>query len=120
MSFSFDAGLFREGAWKDTLKRALDAQAVPSFERLSSLELGQLEMLDIACGMALCWWLEERSPEALARFHAALRKTQPPAPTRVLPQARERQAQYDAAFGAAAGLGWRDADKAWREWFLTR
>ncbi len=119
-SFSFDTGLFREGLWKDTLKKALEAQAVPSFERLSSLELGQLELLDIACGMAITWWLEERDPAALARFHAELRRTQPPAPTRVISQARDRQAQYDAAFLAATGLSWRDADKAWREWFATR
>jgi LPS sulfotransferase NodH len=38
----------------------------------------------------------------------------------VIAQARDRQAQYDAAFRAATGLSWRDADKAWREWFATR
>jgi len=120
MSFTFDAGLFREGLWKDTLKKALEANAVPSFERLSSLELGQLELLDIASGMAITWWLEERDPQALARFHAELRRTQPAAPTRVVAQPRERQSQYDAAFTAATGLPWREADKAWREWFQKR
>lgn len=120
MSFTFDTGLFREGAWVDTLRKALEANAVPSFERLASLELGQLELLDIATGMAIAWWLEERDPQALARFHAELRRTQPPAPTRVLTQPRDRQAQYDAAFQSAAGLSFRDADRAWREWFQKR
>ncbi|MCC7012662.1 MAG: hypothetical protein IT454_08895 [Planctomycetes bacterium] len=120
MTFNFDAGLFREGAWSATLKKALEAGVVPSFDRLSSLDIGQLELLDIACGMAITWWLEEFSPDALSKFHAVLRKTQAPAPTRVLPQARERQAQYEQAFQAAVGLGWRDADLAWRAWFQKR
>lgn len=120
MSFTFDTALFREGQWVDTLRKAIEGGAVPSFERLSSLELGQLELLDIATGMGVVWWLEERAPDALAKFHASLRRTQPVAPTRVVAQARERLVQYDTAFQAAVGLDWRAADKAWREWFLTR
>jgi hypothetical protein len=120
LTFQFDAGLFREGAWTDTLRKALAAGAVPSFDRLASLDIGQLELLDIACGMAITWWLEELAPDALPRFHAEIRKLQPRAPERLLSEARERQAQYDAAFAAAAGIGWREADQAWRAWFAGR
>jgi hypothetical protein len=115
-TFNFDQGLFREGAWKDTLRKALEAQVVPSFDRLASLEVGQLELLDIACGMAIVQWLDEHSPEALSRFHASLRKSQPASPERVLDM-KSRGAQYDAAFQAATGLHWRAADQAWRAWF---
>jgi hypothetical protein len=119
-AFNFDAGLFREGAWQATLKKALAAKMVPSFDRLASLDIGQLELLDIACGMAIVWWLEERAPDALSKFHAVLRKTQPRAPERLLSQARDRHAQYDAAFQAAVGMNFRDADQAWRSWFQAR
>lgn len=117
-SFNFDPSLFREGEWPATLRKALDAKAVPSFDRLAQLDVGQLELLDIACGMAICWWLEDKG--ALAKFHAELRKSQPKPPDRVIQTVKDRQAQYDAAFNAAVGMGWRDADAAWRAWFVAR
>jgi hypothetical protein len=119
-SFSFDPGLFREGAWPETLRKALEAKSVPVFDRLAQLEVGQLELLDIACGMAIVWWLEEQGGEALSKFHAHLRQTQPKAPDRVIQTSRERLAQYDGAFAAAVGLNGREADAAWRAWFLAR
>ncbi len=119
-SFNFDPALFREGEWPATLRKALEAKAVPSFDRLAQLDVGQLELLDIACGMAICWWLEDKGEGALAKFHAELRKAQPKAPDRVILDVRARQAQYDAAFGAAAGMNWREADAAWRAWFVSR
>jgi hypothetical protein len=119
-SFTFDPGLFREGEWPETLRKALDAKSVPAFDRLAQLEVGQLELLDIACGMAITWWLEERGGEALSKFHAHLRQTQPKPPDRVIQTPRERQAQYDGAFGAAVGMTSREADAAWRAWFLAR
>lgn len=119
-SFNFDPSLFREGEWPATLRKALDAKAVPSFDRLAQLDVGQLELLDIACGMAICWWLEDKGADALAKFHAEVRKSQPKPPDRVILLVKERQAQYDAAFKAAVGLGWRDADAAWRAWFVAR
>lgn len=118
-SFNFDPALFREGEWPQTLRKALEAKAVPSFDRLAQLDIADLELLDIACGMAIVSWLEAKGPGALAKFHAELRKSQPKAPDRVIQDARARQAQYDAAFTAAAGLNWRDADAAWRAWFIA-
>ncbi len=120
VTFTFDVGMFREGAWKETLKNALAAGVVPGFDRLAQLDYGNLELLDIACGMAITWWLEENNPGALGKFHAALRKAQPPSPGRIVPDSRERSAQYNAAFQGAVGLGWPQADKAWRVWFAAR
>jgi len=120
LTFNFDPGLFREGAWQETLKKALEAKVVPPFDRIAQLDIGQLELLDIACGMAIVWWMEERDPQALAKFHAEIRRTQPKAPDRVIQAARDRQAQYDGAFQAAVGMNWRDADAAWRAWFVAR
>jgi hypothetical protein len=77
-------------------------------------------MVDILCGMAIVAWLEEQGGESLARFHAELRRSAPPVPERVILLGRDRQAAYDRAFGAATGRGWRDADQAWRAWFLNR
>jgi hypothetical protein len=119
--FAFDTGLFRSGQWREALRKALEAGAVPSFDVLAKKEFAELELIDIAAAMAIVAWLEEKGDGALAKFHRELRRTQPPSPERVVRESRDRQAAYDAAFKAACGLAsWREADQAWRTWFAAR
>ena len=118
--FSFEPGPFRNGGWRETLLQALEAGAVRPFDRLAQLSFSELELLDIATGMAIVEWIDTTSPGGLAAFHAELRKGQPPAPARVLRDTKARQGVYDAAFGAAVGKSWRDSDEEWRAWLRTR
>ena len=48
----------------------------------------------------------------------SLRKNAPHAPQRVILKGIDRQGRYNAAFEAAVQMNWREADKAWRTWFL--
>lgn len=109
----------RAGRFRDAVQRGLEDQTVISFDKLCALEFNQLSLLDIAASMTIVEWLESQEG-ALPRFHAALRESQPKAPTRVITEARERLAAYDTAFQAACGLPWRGADQAWREWASAR
>jgi hypothetical protein len=70
--------------------------------------------------MGIVEWIESRGPGSLRRFHDVLRKTAPPAPTRVLPNSFDRERVYDEAFKAATGLGWKEADQAWRRWITAK
>jgi len=118
----FDSKKFRRGAWRETLAHALALESavggVPSFDKLAQKHFGQLTLIDIATSMGILSWLEDRGEGALERFHAALRKSAPAAPLRVMLKGADRQARYDEAFRAAVDLGWRAADKEWRAWFL--
>jgi hypothetical protein len=120
----FDPARIRDGHWEDVLKRALEADAVPPLQVLASKEFSELELVDIAAGMGILVWLESREApgggSALAAFHAALREKAPPVPLRVIEDARQRSASYDAAFKAAADLFARDADQEWRRWLKSR
>lgn len=119
-SFSFDPRELREGSWKGLLSRALEENAVLSFDHLARKQFGELELLDVAVGMGILEWLHEQDPAALAKLHAELRRVALPAPARVNENQRERQAQYDAAFQAACGKTWREVDQAWRAWARNR
>lgn len=119
-SFSFDPRELREGSWKGILSRALAENAVMSFDHLARKQFGELELVDVAVGMGVLSWLAEQDPEALAKFHAELRKVAPPAPARVIESGRERQEHYDAAFRAACGKTWREVDGLWRAWAKNR
>ena len=55
----------------------------------------------------------------LRRFHEHVRAGQPAAPLRIDEDVRARLATYEAAFQDAVGMGWREADEAWREWILS-
>ena len=118
--FLLDEGDMRDGTWRVTLARAMQAGRVEAFDRLARREFSQLALVDIATSMAILEWLEAQGGETLARFHRELRKGAPPAPLRVIQQGAERLAYYDAAFRAAAGLDTRQADAAWRAWFPSR
>lgn len=118
--FGFDPKLVREGKWREALRMALDAKRVATLPRLTSLEFSDLTVLDVATGMAILEWIASHGDEALPAFHAELRAAAPVAPLRVLEDAQARTAAYERAFQAAAGMGWREADKAWREHFLSR
>jgi hypothetical protein len=119
-SFAFDARTFREGGWRPLVRAALEAGAIPAFDRMAARQLHELELLDIAAGMAILEWLEAQSPGAPGRFHGILRETQPAAPQRVVAEQGPRQAAYDRAFSAAVELDARAADKSWRSWLLAR
>jgi len=116
----FGTGRFREGGWRDFLKQAFEAKAVQGFDQLAQLEFATLELVDIAASMAIVEWLQAQKEGAgLRAFHDALRRGAPKSPERVIREGQARQAHYDRAFQAAAGMNWRDADQAWRKWFLA-
>jgi hypothetical protein len=119
VEYVFDQKLVREGHWRDTLLKALrDGGArVPAFDDLARAQFGQLTVLDIVISSAICFWLQSHEG-GLERFHASLRESAPSPPQRVFFENPARHARYDAAFQAAVGLGWRQADQAWRKWVL--
>ena len=110
----FDPKAMQDGAWLAALQAGLGQ--VPQFDDLASLQFGELETADIASAMAIVQWLETRGPGSLRRFHDELRKRAPPQPQRVLDSTALRIACYEAAFRAAAGVGIKEADQAWRAW----
>lgn len=120
----FDPARIRSGHWEEVLLRALEAEAVPPLQVISAKEFSELEMIDIAAGMGVLAWLESRTApgggSALAAFHAELRLKAPALPLRVIEDARQRAAAYDAGFQAAARLFARDADQEWRRWLRSR
>lgn len=124
-TFSFDPKLLREGKWREVLKDALAANRVRHVDKLAQLEFSELELLDVATGMGILEWLQslpapEPGTSALAAFHRELRAGAPEVPFRVIAQAQARNDVYDAAFRAAAGMGWQEADRAWRSWFSSQ
>jgi hypothetical protein len=117
---AFEPGRFRDGDWRAYLKAAFEQQAVPKFDKIAQLEFANLELVDIATGMAIVQWLEtQKEGSGLRAFHDELRRGAPAAPQRVIEDSRARFELYDRAFQAASGLKWRDADQAWRKWFLA-
>lgn len=118
---AFSPGRFREGAWREYLAAAFEQRLVPSFDKLAQAEFANLELVEIAAGMGIVAWLQEQKDGAgLRAFHDALRRGAPKAPERVIRDADPRHALYDRAFQAAAGLDWRAADQAWRQWFQKK
>lgn len=116
----FGTGRFREGGWRDFLRQAFEAKAVQGFDQLAQLEFATLELVDIAASMAIVEWLQmQKDGAGLRAFHDALRRGAPKSPERVIRDGHARQANYDRAFQAAAGMNWREADQAWRKWFLA-
>lgn len=114
----FDARSLAAGTWRASLQQALAAGNVAAFDRLATRDFGELDWADIATAMAIVEWLEAQ--HGLRAFHAALRKTAPPAPLRVHAAPYERVASYEAAFQAAVKLSTHEADEAWRRWFPSR
>lgn len=114
----FDPKAMREGNWRGALVAGLSD--LPAFDKLASLQFNELESADIAASMGIVEWLEAQSPGALRRFLDVLRKTAPLAPTRVLPNSFERERVYQEAFQSAAGMGWKEADQAWRRWIASK
>jgi hypothetical protein len=107
------------------VKQALEANRAPHVDKLAQLEFSELELIDVAIGMGILEWLQslpepEPGTSALTAFHRELRVGAPEVPFRVILQAHARNEVYDKAFQAAAGMGWRQADQAWRSWFLAR
>lgn len=114
----FDPKTLAAGEWRAALKKNLAAGTVVDFDHLATREFTQLESADIATAMAIVEWLEEQ--KALRAFHDALRKAAPLAPLRVLENPYERMACYEHAFQSAVKLSTKQADEAWRQWFLSR
>ena len=108
---------FVKGGWRKGLAAALQEGGVPSFDVVSQRDLGALELLDIAAGMAILEWLLEHEG-ALPRFHTALRASAPAPPARHLESGVDRRAAYDRAFQAAVQSDWKTVDETWRSWFL--
>lgn len=117
-AFDINPDELRRGQWRRLLVRALEADRIPVFDQIAQRELASLEVVDVLASMAIVAWLEDRGDGALSRFHARLRQEAPPVPERVIQKARDRQAVYDKAFGDAVNMSWREADEAWRAWFL--
>jgi tetratricopeptide (TPR) repeat protein len=114
-----DEAMMRDGSWRHALAKALEVGHVRPFDKLAQLSFSELDTLDVAQSMAIVEWLESQ-PGALARFHRALRGHAPSPPARLHLDGNRRQAAYDAAFRAAADMGFRQADGAWRAWFRSR
>jgi hypothetical protein len=119
-AYDIDPADLRRGQWRRLLEGALQENRIPKFDQIAQRELSFLEVVDILASMAIVAWLENQGDGAISRFHAVLRREAPPVPERVILQARDRQAVYDKAFGEAVGMNWREADTAWRSWFLSR
>jgi hypothetical protein len=107
-----------DGRWKDALKAALEAKKPTQFSELVARQFNELELSDITAAMGIVEWLE--SKDALRAFHAELRRAAPRGGMRVIEPAWERDACYEKAFQAAVKMSWKDADQAWRQWFLTK
>ncbi len=120
VEFTFDTKEFRKGTWAQALVEALEAKdpRIASFDKLAQKQIGELNMIDIAMGMAVTLWLDKQGEGAIRRFHDTLRATAPAPPQRVILKGIDRQGRYDKAFQAAVQLNWREADQAWRKWFL--
>ena len=108
----------RDGNWRAALVAGM--KELPAFDQLASLQFNELESSDIAASMGIVEWLESRGPDALRAFLDVLRRTAPPSPKRVLSTSGERERVYEEAFKAAAGMGWKEADQAWRQWIASR
>jgi hypothetical protein len=118
VSSSFDPKDLREGRWQDALKAGLAAKKGTPFAELVTRQFTELESADLAAAMGIVEWLE--SKDALRAFHDELRKSAPQSPQRILENTWEREACYERAFQAAVKMGWKEADQAWRQWFLTK
>lgn len=125
IEFKFETKDFRRGDWRRDFKKAVAAGAIASFDKLAQKSVGELTLWDIATSMAVCEWLIEQgegrpaAEQPIWRFHEVIRRKMPGAPLRSPIKGAERQAMYDAAFGAAVEMGWRQVDAAWREWVET-
>ena len=117
---AFDPKMVRDGKWREALALGIEANQVLSIDKLYQRDFSELETLDIATGMGILEWVDSHGDEALAKFHAALRKTAPKSPVRIHGIGADRVAANDLAFQAATGMGWREADRAWKQWFLAR
>jgi hypothetical protein len=114
----FDDKSLRDGNWKAAL--AANLADLPAFDRLVSLQFDELQGADIAASMGIVEWLESRGPGSLRKFLDVLRLRAPPSPTRVILTSLERGLVYDEAFKAASGMGFKEADRAWREWIAKK
>lgn len=119
-SRSFDPKMVREGKWREALKLGIEAGQVLSIDKLYQRDFSDLEVIDIATGMGILEWVDSHGPEALKNFHAIVRGSAPKSPARILGIAGERVAANELAFKTATGVGWRDADRQWKRWFLAR
>jgi len=118
---NFDPRGVRTGEWVPSLQRALGVHAVSSFDRLSRLDFSELELVDIATGMAILSWIDAAGEEgALQRFHAALKSVAPSSPGRLLERGRPSFDRWENAFQSSVGMGMRQADQEWRAWILNR
>jgi len=113
-----DPKMVREGRWREALKIGIRERQVLSIDKLYQLDFSDLEVIDIAAGMGILEWIDSHGPESLAKFHAVYRGLAPKAPGRLVTPGLERQEANDKAFRAATGKGWREADRAWKAWFL--
>ncbi len=116
----FDPKMVHDGKWREALKIGIREGQVLSIDKLYKLDFSDLQVLDIATGMGLLEWIDSHGPEALEKFHAIYRGLAPPAPGRLILQAADRQEGNDTAFRVATGKNWREADRAWKAWFLAR
>jgi hypothetical protein len=112
-----DASL-HDGSWRAALTAKINE--IPPFEQISTFEFYALQAADIAASMGIVAWLESLGPQNLRKFHDVVRSRAPYAPARILASRAQREAMYDEAFKAAAGLGWKEADKAWRQWVVKQ
>jgi hypothetical protein len=114
-----DEAMMRDGSWTHALKKALERDQTRPFDKLAQLPFSQLTMLDVAQSMAIVDWLESQ-PGALAKFQRAILGAAPEPPSRLHLDGNLRQQGNDAAFQAAVGMGFRQADAEWKKWFLSR
>lgn len=116
----FDPKMVRDGKWREALKIGIRERQVHSIDKLYQLDFGDMEVLDIATGMGLIEWIDSHGPDALSKFHAIYRGDAPKSPARLVTPAQDRQRTNDKAFKVATGMNWREADRAWKAWFLQR
>jgi len=119
-SRAFDPKMVRDGKWREALVLGIKANQVLSIDKLYQRDFSDLEVIDIATGMGILEWIASHGPEALARFHAIVRGQAPRSPARIHSVGVDRTKANDLAFKTATGMGWREADRAWKRWFLAR
>ncbi len=99
-----DPNRLAAGKWREELRRAIWAGALPPFEPVLRREISEITLLEILLSMAAVERLSAAGTEGVSRLHARIRRGMPPSPRRTL-DPNDSRALHEAAFLEAVGLG---------------
>ncbi|MCI0589574.1 MAG: hypothetical protein L0323_22390 [Planctomycetes bacterium] len=99
-----DPNRLAAGKWREELRRAIWAGAVPPLEPVLRREISEITLLEILLSMATVERLAGPGPAGIGRLHARIRRGMPPSPRRTL-DPNDSRALHEAAFLEAVGLG---------------